>query len=45
MGSYEKIELGVLKNLDEITIDDMKKNPIWVADLSGENKNNFLCYN
>ena len=41
MGSYKKIELGVLKNLDEITIDDMKKNPIWVADLSGENKKNY----
>jgi len=36
MGLFSKFNLGELKNLDDITIDDMKENPIWVNDLSGE---------
>ena len=34
-------ELGKLMNLDEITIDDQKKNKIWVNDLSGEDEDDF----
>jgi hypothetical protein len=33
---FEDIELGPLKTLDDITIDDMKQYPIWVNDFSGE---------
>jgi len=34
-------KLGALKNLDDITLDDMKINPIWANDVSGEWEDNF----
>ena len=39
--SNERWGLGDLKNLDEITVDDMKKNPIWINDGSGESIDGF----
>lgn len=37
----KKIELGPLKNLDDITIEDMQKYPIWINDVSGEHEEGF----
>ena len=36
-----KWTLGELKNLDDISIDDMTANPIWANDLSGEWEDGF----
>ena len=36
-----KLNLGNLKNLDDITLDDMKNNPIWINDVSGEWEDEF----
>ncbi len=45
MGFFRKNKnnwtLGELKNLDDISLDDMKNYPIWINDLSGEWENGF----
>ena len=45
MGIFKKNNkswsLGNLKNLEDITLDDMKNNPIWVNDITGEWENDF----
>ena len=35
------MSLGPLKNLEDITLEDMKNNPIWVNDLAGEWEDDF----
>ena len=35
------VELGELKKLDDISLEDMKNYPVWVNDLSGENIEEF----
>ncbi len=37
----QQYQLGSLKMLEDITLDDMLENPIWVNDLSGEGEDDF----
>lgn len=36
VGKPKRNSLGPLKRLEDITLQDMRENPIWVCDLSGE---------
>ncbi|NRA36547.1 MAG: hypothetical protein HRU15_00260 [Planctomycetes bacterium] len=41
MWPFKKIDLGELKILDDVTIDDFRQHNVWVCDLSGENKDGY----